>query len=304
MVSLMQNTVIICTIPCDCTHWPFLDSSHLHSFAVLELLDGMQCHWTVWTLFFNDNIPYRWYIEHVWPRDESCLHAKKSKAGWWKREPADVCWKSFACTGSFVGWTRQKFPPDDVLSVEMEFGWVMPEYILYNRLYIENVFAFDWCFDSFARSLFNAKTPRMSIQHPASCWKRFWNATPMPPRPDLAQVVAPGAEWGCIYSTHEIPFALCNDIWLCIFWIEMCPFLGKSCKWIPFTNRFQTCALGPGLPKTIEPVRQLRRHAIVGHASMEFWTVQSQRTLWTETCHWDVIEVKHSLSFVVSFPSL
>lgn len=90
-------------------HWPFSDSSHLHSFAVLDATEVYEPYslTAIWK-----------YIEHVWPRDESCLHTKKSKAGWWKREPADVCWKSFACTGSFVGWTRQKFPPDDVLSVE------------------------------------------------------------------------------------------------------------------------------------------------------------------------------------------
>ena len=180
-------------------HWPFSDSSHLHSFAVLELLDGMQYHWSVWTLFFNDNIPYRWYIEYVWPRDESCLHTKKSKAGWWKRELADVCWKSFSCTGSFVGWTRQKFPPDDVLSVETR--WNLDELcqnitlsiiILYNRLYIENVFAFDWCFDSFARSLFNTKTHGWASRS-SKLLKTLLECQPMPRRPDLAQVVAPGA---------------------------------------------------------------------------------------------------------------
>ena len=105
-----------------------------------------------------------------------------------------------------------------------------------NKYIFGDVFGFDWCFDNFATSLFSKKTHvwASSIQQPAET--AFGMPTHIPPRPDLAQVVAPGAEWGCIAPTKQLireeppmkhwwnPFCFVQWYVICILWIEMCPF--------------------------------------------------------------------------------
>lgn len=55
------------------------------------------------------------------------------------------------------------------------------------------------------QDLFSTRKP--TDEHPASSKlvKTLLECQPMPRRPDLAQVVAPGAESGCIAPTKQLP---------------------------------------------------------------------------------------------------